>query len=558
MSEAHAADQFPNGDWIVCTVEQSDYGSDAGDIYFWIFDSLAREKYHFKFQDPPSAEIFNIRSIQVLPDHGWIVDIAGWLCDFHHVFGSVLVSFDSLGNKKWELTFEFENELAKYDLAPDGNILCVHYEGGSEFTKIVKIDEENGEVLRSIVLDKENISSALFVPGTEDIITASIDSMRYFMLVEENQIEKYILSKAVKGVPLTELQVYSDTIFYGFNMGDILFVRFNPQLDIEYRFTYLSLPANQFQTLDSGVVTLYHHDDNRYGILFHDESDFDFIHFVETTLASVEVLKIQGGINNKLAVFGSVHSGNWDNGDSDYPWPGRNQAWFRVIDVSSEIDDPLKGSIRINEIIQSGPFQRDSSWNDYFNWFTQDYSGGDFKIQIINDGLVNVNSFWVNTHIGEVLRPWICPPYLMKTVFVDSISVAPGDSIWIDFGDIVAYDQWEFPSQFCFWTSGPNGRPDFLPYNNYFCTNNTVSIKQPEKSELQIFPNPANDVANVLLPENANIDLHWEVLNLSGQILASGTPGLHQSHLTIHVAELNPGMYILKLNNTSTKLLIAR
>jgi hypothetical protein len=72
---------------------------------------------------------------------------------------------------------------------------------------------------------------------------------------------------------------------------------------------------------------------------------------------------------------------------------------------------------------------------------------------------------------------------------------------------------------------------------------NVASLVEFEKLSATIYPNPVNDRLNVKLDGKAT---HFEVMNLAGQSLIVG---LASDIMTIDVAELAQGMYVLKISN---------
>lgn len=92
------------------------------------------------------------------------------------------------------------------------------------------------------------------------------------------------------------------------------------------------------------------------------------------------------------------------------------------------------------------------------------------------------------------------------------------------------------------------------------CGNTTGNPPQPEKVELLVYPNPANDLLNIELPQNSG-DLFLEIFSVTGQRLLNAR--LYSSSQEIRISHLPPGLYLAKLTNkngisSTQRIVIAR
>ncbi len=92
------------------------------------------------------------------------------------------------------------------------------------------------------------------------------------------------------------------------------------------------------------------------------------------------------------------------------------------------------------------------------------------------------------------------------------------------------------------------------------CGNTTGNLPQPEKVELLVYPNPANDLLNIELPQNSG-DLFLEIFSVTGQRLLNAR--LYSSSQEIRISHLPPGLYLAKLTNkngisSTQRIVIAR
>ena len=76
-----------------------------------------------------------------------------------------------------------------------------------------------------------------------------------------------------------------------------------------------------------------------------------------------------------------------------------------------------------------------------------------------------------------------------------------------------------------------------------------VNIDDPEQQTVTVYPNPASNNLKVNFEGEANIQL----FNLVGQMVYSTTA---TDNATINVSNLRSGVYMLKVNNKTTKVII--
>lgn len=70
---------------------------------------------------------------------------------------------------------------------------------------------------------------------------------------------------------------------------------------------------------------------------------------------------------------------------------------------------------------------------------------------------------------------------------------------------------------------------------------------------ISIFPNPVSDLLTVILPQSSELaTLHFKIFTVLGQCLQSG---ILQAKSDIHVADLAPGIYFIKINDVTEKFI---
>lgn len=73
-----------------------------------------------------------------------------------------------------------------------------------------------------------------------------------------------------------------------------------------------------------------------------------------------------------------------------------------------------------------------------------------------------------------------------------------------------------------------------------------LGINDPQfANATKLYPNPANSVLNVVIPEHADVT-NYSIIDISGKILLTGN--INQTETSINVEDLSAGTYIVKLN----------
>lgn len=73
-----------------------------------------------------------------------------------------------------------------------------------------------------------------------------------------------------------------------------------------------------------------------------------------------------------------------------------------------------------------------------------------------------------------------------------------------------------------------------------------LGVNNPQLANAtKLYPNPANSVLNLIVPENAQVT-NYSIIDITGKILLTGT--IDQTETSINVEDLSSGTYIVKLN----------
>jgi len=346
-----------------------------------------------------------------------------------------------------------------------------------------------------------------------------------------------------------------DGIFYAQKYYDRQIIRFRSNLKAK---VFLSTPQSflDMSPGPGGLGLLKMKDVNTYQVLFYDSTGVKLSEFQsdDSGLRPERMKCFPEG----FALAGSYGSGPASKYNPDHHYTGRGQGWFRYFPEYNFEDIPSPISLAVTDIIQQAPIAYDSVWSlgwD-FEGFLHSFVGGGFSLNITNTGNEPVYSFWVNIAFDLSLNTWFCAPFMVKQLYVDQIVLLPGESSWIDFGDIEAYNQENIPKQFGFWTSGNNSKPDFHPEDDVYCMDRILATKENSETTISIYPNPANTELNILCPSNQSSSSSWKLIDVTGRIVTSGNLKNNYGIETIETTSIPPGIYYFRMDHYSKPIII--
>jgi hypothetical protein len=186
------------------------------------------------------------------------------------------------------------------------------------------------------------------------------------------------------------------------------------------------------------------------------------------------------------------------------------------------------------------------------------FSGGQFRIQMTNQGNTVLNQVYLNTRFDLNYLYNICLRAPAKQRLYENLNLAPGASVWLDFGDIEAEGQILVPAQFCFWTSAPNNRPDTHHEDDAFCTAYTVPVRQPGRLSFRLYPNPAAGEIFLDWPEQHDRPDAYAWYDGLGKRLAGGTLDPNEPPWRIATPEHSSGLYFLRAGGRLFKVLVGQ
>ncbi len=78
----------------------------------------------------------------------------------------------------------------------------------------------------------------------------------------------------------------------------------------------------------------------------------------------------------------------------------------------------------------------------------------------------------------------------------------------------------------------------------------TTAVDQPEQKELRLYPNPAKNEINIVMPE-VNSNFNIQIVDMQGKVVNAGSGRSANSILSVNVDHLSPGLYHINLQGES-------
>ncbi len=423
------------------------------------------------------GERYEIRDLFILPNDEFLVMDVGGDCDSDLKNGA-LQKLDTTGAVLWSFRLSAYSSFTPTGTTPDGNIIGFH--GNS----IQTISPLTGATLWESKLDSISHKSILIMPGTDNLLVGDLEGLKIYKKDTVGTDIKYVLKYAhdieTNSGFITQLVSAGDGLFYALKSDPREIIQFRDDLIPK---VILTCPTNTaFFPKPNGLGLVSY----KYGII-QEYSIYDSL-WVKKDSFKIDWPGVEprrdGAYDDGLALVGKYTSGaNAPAYPDDLYYSGRRQGWFDFYkNYHLEETDEIF-SLSIKEMIEEDSIIIDSFYDqgpDYTGYIYS-FSGGKFKVKILNTGNQPVDSFWLNTVFNEWTNYWFCAPasasqrkYIVPKLF-------PGDSTWIEFGDFNAILQRILPINFCFWTSGPDQHPDDIPEDDMYCLNSGLHPYYPDK-----------------------------------------------------------------------------
>ncbi|MFN0212820.1 MAG: T9SS type A sorting domain-containing protein [Saprospiraceae bacterium] len=501
----------------------------------------------------PFSEWHYWHDLLALTDGGILACFESSLCD---VGADILTvqRLDHLGNLVWEITGNFSlgapRPPQKWFLAPDGNLL------GAGYDQIWKVSPDNGDIFWKASL--EGVSGGMITPiefaliqGTENFVALGEPDFQVWKKNGSPLAPVYVLENSL------ELSGYRKSLTPGLNGWYYLYKHF-PETRIERINENL-----QHQTLfpTTGFFGSLNLADSKFGLYVAEELPYSArlrrfdsqgqhaITLPNHIILSPVCLAIN---NNHLAITGTQLSGDLPLNSTN---PRSKAAWAGIIPESAPIFNSTLPNIGISEIEQLTEIDT-SRFPAIPTGFNYNLVGGNFRLKINNLGSLTVHQASVNTSFGPNEFFTVCNNSPAQQKVYSNLNLAPGESVWVDFGDVKAFGQAKIPDQICFWTSSPNEHPDAMPEDDRACFTAfyTVAVKSPELKSVMLSPNPADEFLEIAFSETLEEE-KWQIWDVAGQLVASGVCPEGQG-FRLNTSNLKDGVYWLRVKNYIGKLMV--
>ncbi len=546
-------DRFSNGSWLISNVSSRIPGSFSNEnIYVTILDSTATLIDQIKISHLADEDFKNESSL-VFPDGGFLVMYSVRNCDAG-IHGYYIEKFDPAMQSVWHIQLDEFTERPFVAVSPDENILLLL---DGDVRKISSVDA-------SILWESSYALSGqprmvILEPGTENFITASIGQIGFYnQEIDNGDIEYHSGISNNYDDQMRDPDKFwagSDSIFYILTKGtEKLLLRFRRNLEFD---TLVTLPLEfiDVTATNERIAVLKNRNYLQYEILLYDTSGLLLDTYVSapSALRPVIIYADEDGIG----IAGAYGSGPFTEIDTTYLYTSKAQGWFRYFPEYTFIDSEAEVSVAITAIVQQDTIAIESFWDEQFQRYLLNFEGGNFKMEITNTGHEVVNSFWINIAFGIPVNFSFCNSLEGNYLLVEDVAIQPGESYWYDFGHISSSRQSGYPEEFCFWTSGPNFLPDFLPGDDVYCDEGIVSTKAIGVDRtFSIFPNPADDEINVVTGGRFLEDNNWFLVDILSRRVKSGVLENYSETQKIDVSNLPNGIYYFSSNGFSKVLSI--
>jgi hypothetical protein len=478
------------------------------------------------------GEVTEINEIVKEGDFIYVAGSVTACCDCSAPYG-FLAKYDLDGQLIWVHSHEVEsfdwfNGFAPRNLHRDVNENWVYeLRGWDDFSVMIRMDDEG------VLVDSIPLSS---VQGGTDMLTLNDGNIAF--------LKDSFLYKLNSTGDIQETLELPSTGISLLVKGDSLLV-----LEAEG----IEVFDNQFQSL--GIA---HNWDNYQAIGFKSSGTGirlqlrapDGIHIQE--LSSSFDLLFEQTIETELQGFILFDS----NLESAYlleafPLTEQNSIRYRAFDLSGTENQEVPRT----EVEPTSLLANDVELTSYvsgdYNIVTLSF---DHSILIKNNGPAELTECRINRFVNF----GICA-YAYYTEEFQNLTIAPGDSAWIDvgftgfyqnayaLGDTITYST-------CFFTSNPNGLVDLVVENDEICdTYQFIITDVPEESkhEFSIFPNPASDVLHI---ESVILGQRYTVYDLDGRNILAGSV----ENGTIDISAIANGNYMLSITSNNGAFSIQR
>lgn len=499
----------------------------------------------------PAAEIRRVIDAVPTPDGGFVLSVNSTLCDVVNDQISIF-SYAPDGTIRWSKSGTWGFLSGQMALAPDGAVLHLLYD------KILAFDYLTGDTLWQLALDDQvSIYDMAFIPGTEDFAAVGYPHLQFWRHTGAPGSHEYVLDHSDILPPYAYVQKMLSRADgnYTYDVVQNRFVRFD-QTGYEVLST---LPASaDFEQAADGFWFIGRR--NLHTVLLKTNllgQPVDSIIVSDPWLNGTNIaLSV-----NTASIAGQSGSGPQSDIGNSQTWPGyqANHLWLRTFQLDNPVASNNESNASLKAVEQLSPVHAEAIPIDFPPISTlYNLSGGEFLVQVTNTGNTLLNQVDVLISFENNQFYDICFMKPAMRQHYDNLGLAPGQSTWLDFGDIEAGGQSSIPTEFCFWTAAPNEMPDMDHGDDAFCKTIALDIPPVDaRFAIKVFPNPAGrEGFTVELPEQISGPMDYQLFDGLGQMVRSGSFSTGQALATVSTDCLPPGLYVLCTGKWRTKVVL--
>lgn len=546
-----ALELLSNGNYVVVGRGVPIPGGLYGDTIFAVIFDHQGALLHKKRLLFPFSEVHDIEDLTATSDGGFVISVSLELCDVI-TDEAVIQRYNSSGELIWSREPDENNQLgSQLALSTDGNLITT-----DKYTYVTKLDINDGTILWSYPFHAPGVNFIYvrdfeIIAGTDNIMAVGSPDFQYWSQGVVTGEIKYVLSGSYSTPPLyiAPRKIIGEASGFYYTFVDTALYRFNQFNTHEYlkKITYNfkdAIVANQ----------------NIYLLCLQND-----VHRLVTTdlvgqIVSDVALPVNSWLSGSLlhadsstfTIAGVSGSGPVDGAS----WEEYNATnlWFRTF------TDPVVAPSEADNAAATNIMQAQPIVVSQINWGQQiryKIQGGDFSIRVTNHGQTILEN--VDVLVGfQWNDTWICWDRPVHRRHYSGLDLAPGESVWLDFGDVFANYQPVIPVELCFWTSAPNERPDGNHDDDTYCHTLIVSTIEPAQiGQLRIFPNPTADFLKIEIPEHLASG-YWRLFTATGRLAATGLCPAGERMLEIGTGGYANGLYFFKLGPYINKVVIDR
>lgn len=541
---AWGTDSLPGNQWVFVTISSPAEGAIYQDtITLWICDSTGKITNRITSLPPIQNEIYLLNHLITLPDTSILLQYGGGDCDAC-CYAQVLEKWNIDGSLDWQkIEMEDPGETI-FSATPDHRLFA------QKGYHVVELDWDTGDTLWQNQYTGQYLTGLFFIPGTADFIVYGEDEFSRYDLDTTGSLQYHLTATLAFDDIVYDPKIKNKDIFFtrrGYPTPKLF--RFNTDLTSFTEFD-ISPHVTDFTPVENGVILLTRPTTTQYNLTFKNQLGVDTLLYTNS-ISELIPYRLQSNLKG-LALVGQYTAGPRNANASV-----STQGWFRYFPFDSLSQHSQHFSVSISKINQRSAVVEDSTYYD--NWqltgFLHTIQGGDFEMEVTNTGDQPVDSFWINARFQSAWFVWFCGLDMCKNVLYHA-HLDPGESKWLDFGDIYAFNQFSLPKQYCFWTSGPSGRPDDLPLDDTKCVDRTVGSEDPPKSSLAIYPQPASNEFFISGLIELNEKIMVTIYSIEGKIRKTELIEAGQESYRVNIADLPNGYYAVKIGEIVKPLVI--